>query len=384
MEILWYVVNRDGRNPWDPTWARPVDQHYLQALASTIDSRGYSGALFATQPTAGLDPFVAVASLLHFAPRMRFLLAVHPSVYAPTQLVKLATTLDQASGGRLLLNIVNGHGSFAAAGVHLNHDERYARCDEFLTIYRGIMAGETVDFEGRFLTVKGAKAEFPALQRPYPPLWFGGISEVAREVAAKHIDKFLTWGEPPPETAEVIADMRRRAAKYGRKITFGIRLNLILRDTDEEAWDEAQTMLDRTSDATIAETQRKGAAQDAVSQVRQSAFHGGERPKHARDLEVYPNLWSGLGLLRNGPGIALVGGPESIAARIREYKSIGVDAFILSGNPFLEEAHRFADQVMPLLQLDASWKQGRQDPQPFTFPKAPKLDPHPNALAAAG
>ena len=383
MDILWYIVNRDGRNPWDPAQARPVDYHYLKAIASTVDARGYSGALFASQPTHGLDPFVVCGALLQSAPRMRFLLAVHPSIFAPTQLVKQVTTLDRMSGGRILLNVVTGHESFAAAGVHLDHAQRYKHCDEFLEVYRRMMSGETVDFEGEFLKVKGAKAEFPAIQQPYPPLWFGGSSDSARAVSAKHIDKFLTWGEPPPQTAEIIADMKSRAARYGRTMTFGIRLNVILRETDDEAWAEAQAMLDRTSDDHIASMQKKIGGQVAYSQQRQSSYHSGGRPKHARDLEVYPNLWSGLGLLRVGPGIALVGGPESIAARLKEYKAIGIEAFILSGNPFLEEAHRFADLVMPLLPLDTTWSAQHGDAQPFAYPKTTGSE-RPSAMAAAG
>lgn len=384
MDVLWYIIARDGRYPWDPKWSRPVDYRYLQALASTVDARGYSGALFATQPTGGLDPFVTAASLIPYTTRMRFLIAIHPSIFAPTQLVKLATTLDQNSGGRVLLNIVNGHTSLAAAGVHLAHDERYERCDEFLTIYRSIMSGETVDFDGKYLQVKGAKAEFPSIQRPYPPLWFGGSSDIAIEIAAKHVDKYLTWGEPPAETAATIADVKARAAKYGRTMKFGIRLNLIVRDTDEEAWAAAQDMLDSASDDTIAAVQRKNAKQDAVGQVRQMALHGGVRPKHARELEVHPNVWSGFGLLRNGPGIALVGSPQSVAARMIEYYDLGVESFIVSGNPHLEEAHRFADQVMPLLPLDDSWTADLKPPQPYAYPKKPQQKSRTETLAAAG
>ncbi|MBP7564389.1 MAG: LLM class flavin-dependent oxidoreductase [Burkholderiaceae bacterium] len=372
MEILWYIVNRDGRYPWDPKWSRAVDINYLKALASTLDARGYSGALFATQPSGGLDPFVTAATLASVTTRVRFLLAVHPSVFTPTQLVKHVTTLDQHTGGRVLLNIVNGHTSFAAAGVHLDHDERYRRCDEFLEIYRRVMAGERVDFDGEFLKVQGAEAEFPSLQRPYPPLWFGGSSDIAIDVAARHVDTYLTWGEPPRQTAETIAQVSARAAAYGRKLRYGIRLNLIVRDTDDEAWAAAQQMLDDTSDDTIARVQANNRKQDAVGQVRQTALHGGERPRHARDLEIHPGLWSGFGLLRHGPGLAVVGGPQTVARVLLEYRALGVEAFIVSGNPLIEEAHRFADQVMPLLPLEKSWQAGQGEPRPYAWGKTPR------------
>jgi alkanesulfonate monooxygenase len=351
LEVLWYLIANDGRYGWDKKWKRKIDFEYIQAWAKSVDVNGFYGALLATQPTGGMDPWITAASLVPTTQRMRFLIAVHPSVYTPTSLVKLATTLDQNSGGRLILNIVSGHTGLEAAGVHLKHEERYEHTDEFLTVYKAIMRGERVDFDGKHLQIRGAEAAFLSLQQPYPPLWFGGASEIARDVAAKHIDNYLTWGEPPAETAELIADVRTRAAKHGRSIRFGIRLNLIVRDTDEEAWAAAQDMLDHMDDGVVSDVQSKSAVQESVGQARQLSFHNGAKPKFAQELEIYPNVWSGYGLIRNGPGLALVGSPESVAARINEYHGLGIDSFIVSGSPFLEETYRFGDQVMPLLPV---------------------------------
>jgi alkanesulfonate monooxygenase len=170
-------------------------------------------------------------------------------------------------------------------------------------------------------------------------------------VAARHIDNYLTWGEPPAETAELIADVRARAATRGRGIRFGIRLNLIVRDTDEQAWAAAPGQLDHMDESVVARVQAASGRQESVGQARQLSFHNGAEPRFAQDLEVYPNAWSGFGLIRGGPGIALVGSPESVAARIREYHDLGIDSFIVSGNPLLEETYRFGEQVMPLLPV---------------------------------
>lgn len=351
LEILWYLIPNDGRYPWDKKYRRKIDHEYMQAHAKSIDINGFYGALLATSPVGGMDQFINAASLIHITKRMRFLIAVHPAVYTPTTLVKLVTTLDQNSGGRVLLNIVSGHIGLDAAGVHLSHEERYEHTDEFLTVYRRIMSGERVDFDGKHLQIRGAEAQFLSLQDPYPPLWFGGASEVAREVAAKHIDNYLTWAEPPAETRKLIADINARAAKYGRTIRFGMRINLIVRDTDEEAWAAAQNMVDHMDDDVVAAVQANSNVQQSLGQARQLSFHNGVKPKFAQELEVYPNVWSGYGLIRGGPGLALVGSPQSVAERIREYHDMGVDSFIVSGSPFLEETYRFGDQVMPLLPV---------------------------------
>lgn len=351
LEVLWYIVAGDGRYPWDKKWKRKVDYRYIQALGKSVDVNGFYGALLATSPVGGMDPWITAASLVPVTERMRFLIAIHPAVYTPTSLAKLAATLDQNSDGRVLLNIVSGHIGLEAAGVHLAHEERYEHTDEFLTVYRRIMNGERVDFDGKHLKVRGAEAAFLSRQQPQVPLWFGGASQIARDVAAKHIDNYLTWGEPPAETSELIADVRARAARHGRGIRFGIRLNLIVRDSEEEAWAAAQDMIDHMDDDVVRKVQADSAVQQSLGQARQLSFHQGVKPKFARDLEVYPNVWSGFGLIRGGPGIALVGSPESVADRIREYHDLGIDSFIVSGNPLLEETYRFGEQVMPLLPV---------------------------------
>jgi alkanesulfonate monooxygenase len=384
LEILWYLIANDGRYPWDAKWKRKVDFRYVQAWAKSIDVNGFYGTLLATQPTGGMDPWITAASLVPTTERLKFLIAVHPSVYTPTSLVKLATTLDQNSGGRLILNIVSGHIGLEAAGVHLKHEERYEHTDEFLTVYRALMRGERVDFDGRHLKIRGAEAAFLSLQQPYPPLWFGGASPIARDVAAKHIDNYLTWGEPPAETAELIADVRARVAAHGRSIRFGIRLNLIVRDTDEQAWTAAQDMLDHMDESVVAKTQASSAKQESVGQARQLAFHNGAKPRFAQELEVYPNVWSGFGLIRGGPGMALVGSPESVAARIREYHALGIDSFIVSGNPLLEETYRFGEQVMPLLPVTHD-DPGPLRPAGYSRPPVRAAAPStPESLAVAG
>jgi alkanesulfonate monooxygenase len=279
--------------------------------------------------------------------RIKLLVALRTSVSSPTVTARQAASLDQALGGRLLLNVVPGGDAaeLAAEGVYLKHDERYEAADEFLTVWRRVLQGETVDFEGKHINVKRAQNFFPSVQKPYPPLYFGGSSPVAHELAAKHVDTYLTWGEPPAAVGEKIADVRARAAKYGRTIRFGVRLHVIVRETNKQAWAAANELIQYLDDETIAQAQANYATMDSEGQRRMAVLHGGRRDQ----LEVSPNLWAGVGLVRGGAGTALVGDPQTVAARLQEYVDLGVDSFVLSGYPHLEEAYRFAELVFPLL-----------------------------------
>lgn len=279
--------------------------------------------------------------------RIKLLVALRTSVSGPTASARQAATLDQALKGRLLLNVVPGGDAteLAAEGVHLAHDERYEVADEYLTVWRQLLQGETVDFDGKHFQIEGAKNYFPPVSQPYPPLYFGGSSPAAHELAAKHVDAYLTWGEPPAAVAEKIADVRARAAKHGRTVRFGVRLQVIVRETNAEAWAEAERLISKLTDEDIQAAQANFAKMDSVGQKRITELHGGDRNK----LEISPNLWAGVGLVRGGAGTALVGDPETVAARLKEYVDLGVDSFVLSGYPHLEEAIRFAELVFPLL-----------------------------------
>jgi alkanesulfonate monooxygenase len=197
------------------------------------------------------------------------------------------------------------------------------------------------------LRIEGGKLLFPAVQTPHPPLFFGGSSDAGIEVAAEQVDTYLTWGEPPAAVAEKLGRAAEAAARHGRKLSFGIRLHVIVRDTAKEAWAAADELIRYVDDETIAKAQRNFAKMDSVGQRRMAALHNGSKDS----LEISPNLWAGVGLVRGGAGTALVGDGEQVAARMREYMDIGIDHFILSGYPHLEEAYRFAELVFPRLPV---------------------------------
>jgi alkanesulfonate monooxygenase len=357
MEVLWYLTGPDGRYPWRADGARALTYPYFQQLARAVDHLGYTGALLAT---GSHDAWVQGASLIPFTDNFQHLIAAHPPLLSPVLLGKMINTFDQFSKGRLRINIVNGDAKLMAQyGVHLSHDERYAYTDEYLTVLTALLRGETVTFKGKYIHVVDAGIPLPPYRKP-TPLWFGGSSPAAHEVAAKHIDTYLSWGETPQQAEEKIREVRALAAKHGRadKIRFGIRLYVIVRETEAKAWEAAGDLYEHMDERSIAGAQSYVAGIDSVGQQRMSALHGGRKPRDLRELEIAPNLWSGIGLVRHGPGTALVGSSEQVLARIQDYRDAGIEVLIVSGMPLLEEAYRFAELVLPHLPVDRPVEQG--------------------------
>ncbi len=358
LNVFWFLpTHGDGHYLGTAEGGRAVDLSYLQQVAQAADRLGYYGVLIPTGRSCE-DSWVVASALAPLTQRLRFLVAVRPGLQSPTLAARMTATLDRLSNGRLLINIVSGGDPIEnrGDGLYLDHAERYELTDEFLYVFKALLAGDEVTFHGRRVSVDGARILYPPVQQPRPPLFFGGSSEAANKVAAKSIDKYLTWGEPPRQVAEKIALIRSLAAAEGREVTFGIRLHVIVRETAEAAWQAAESLIRHVDDRAIAQAQAVFARMDSEGQRRMSALHQGRR----ENLEVSPNLWAGVGLVRGGAGTALVGDAKTVAARIEEYRALGVDSFILSGYPHLEEAYRFSELVMPLLPL--AEKAGRQKP----------------------
>ncbi|MGT2508363.1 FMNH2-dependent alkanesulfonate monooxygenase [Cupriavidus basilensis] len=355
MQVFWFIpTHGDSRYLGTSEGAREVNLDYLKQIATAADTLGYEGVLIPTGRSCE-DPWVVASTLAAVTRRLRFLVAVRPGLMAPTLAARMAATFDRLSGGRLLVNLVTGGDAseLEGDGLFLNHAERYEASAEFIRIWREVLAAShesaELDYEGRHLRVKGAKVLFPPLQRPHPPVYFGGSSDAAHELAAEQVDTYLTWGEPPAEVAKKIADVRQRAARHGRSVRFGIRLHVIVRETDDEAWAAAGRLISKLDDDTVARAQAVFARMDSEGQRRMAALHAGGGERSRAELEISPNLWAGVGLVRSGAGTALVGDPHTVAARMQEYAELGIDTFVLSGYPHLEEAYRFAELVFPLL-----------------------------------
>jgi alkanesulfonate monooxygenase len=346
-DIYWFLpTSGDSRYLGKSKYGRTTDAQYLSQVAVAADTLGYDGMLIPVG--AGCeDPWITAAALAHVTHRLKLLVAFRPSLVLPGVAARMAAALDRVTNGRLQLNVTPGGDAaeLAGDGVFLEHDERLAQAEEFTHVWKGLMAGETVSFQGKHLNVVEGKLVFPPVQQPHPPLFFGGSSPASHEYAAKHVDLYLTWGEPPAAVAEKIADVRARAARHGRTLRIGVRLHVIVRETNEEAWAAADDLISRLDDVTVAKAQAHQGKMDSVGQSRMVALHGGSRDK----LEISPNLWAGVGLVRGGAGTALVGDPQTVAQRMKEYTDLGVDTFVFSGYPHLEEAYRVAEYLFPLI-----------------------------------
>ena len=357
MELFWFIpTHGDGRYLASGIGGRSGSLSYLKQIAQAIDHLGFTGALLPTGRSCE-DAWVVASSLMSVTEKMRFLVAIRPGLMSPGVAARMAATFDRLSNGRLLINVVTGGDpvELAGDGVHLSHDARYELTDEFLTVWRAMLEGsnstnlreQEVDFSGEYLQVKGGKVLFPPVQTPYPPLWFGGSSPIAQQIAAKHIDVYLTWGEPPQQVAQKIEAVKKLAAEQGRTVRFGIRLHVIVRETESEAWEDANRLIQYVDEDAIAAAQKAYARMDSEGQRRMTELHTGSREA----LEISPNLWAGIGLVRGGAGTALVGAPDTVVARMLEYSELGIETFIFSGYPHLEEAYRVAELLFPRLPL---------------------------------
>ncbi|MDX3925351.1 MAG: FMNH2-dependent alkanesulfonate monooxygenase [Shinella sp.] len=351
IDFFWFIpTSGDGAYLGSADQSRAPDNRYLRELAMVVDRLGYGGVLLPTGVSCE-ESFVTAASLAPFTERLKFLVAIRPGVASPAYYARLSSTLDRISNGRLLLNVVVGGSpaELAGDGVFLDHDKRYDHAEEFFTIWEELLEKGEATLDGEHIKAIGARLGFPPVQAPRPPLYFGGSSDAGIEFAAGRTDKYLTWGEPPEQVAEKIGKVRKAAAAKGRDVTFGIRLHFIVRETDDEAWAAADRLISKLSDETIEEARQRFVKEsDSIGQQRMFALHQGRRDK----LEVAPNLWAGIGLVRAGAGTALVGSPKTVAARLREYQALGIDTVIGSGYPHMEEAFRVAELLFPELGIE--------------------------------
>jgi alkanesulfonate monooxygenase len=367
-EMLWYYVTHDGPYPWEPEGRRDIRQADVQALASALDRLPYSGALLAT---TGHNVWVLGAAAAMVTRDFKPLLAIRPQITSVTELANMARSFDDMFDDRLLINVINSETPFwRQHGIRLENQERYRLHAEYWEVFNRLVAGETVTYHGQYVDVENALAN-PWLKpgRGHVPLWFSGSSAGALDVVSRYADAYLTFAEPVGQMEAKLADVTSRSEAHGRKAPrYGVRVSIITGETDADAWRKADTLLRVTSKSTF---ERKlgmiskggNGGGTSVTQSRifahipeagLEAIRSGRVPDSARDLSFDDNLWPGISLLQQGPPMALVGGHQSIAARLKEYQAAGVDIFILDSLPLLEGAYEAAEHILPALGVSGS------------------------------
>lgn len=344
LDLLWFCqLAADGEFLGAGPMRKPT-LPYLSALVETAAEMGFSSLLTATNFHAEHDAWTASVATLAQTRGAGLLVAVRPGMFHPAIFAKMAATAATLFPGRLRINIVTGSNPAENAmyGDTESHDTRYARTHEFVHLLRRMWTEAVVDHEGTFYRTSGAVLE----PKPSPmiPIYFGGHSAPAQRIAAELADVYLVWGDTLPSIAARVASMRAAEAAAGRQVRIGLRVHVVVRETEAEAWAAADRLISRIDPAVRAAFIAASGTADSEGQARQRALSSGA------SLVVEDNLWAGVGLARTGVGVAIVGDPAQVEAKLRAYQELGISTFILSGYPHLEECRRFGELVMPRLR----------------------------------
>ncbi len=314
---------------------------HCRNIALTAEAAGYDNLLLPSGYGLGIDSVAFAAAIAPLLRRMRLLLAVRVGEMWPPQLARQLATIDQMLGGRLTVNIISSE----MPGETLASGPRYRRTVEVMQILNRLLSGEPVDHQGEAYRLKLDPPRIARTVARRPPLYFGGLSEDAREAAAEACDVYLMWPDTMAAVGEIVRDLTARAASRGRKLRFGYRVHVVVRETEREARAAAERLLSRLDAETGEAIRNRSLDATSVGVRRQSEL----RENAAQDGYVEDNLWTGIGRARSGCGAAIVGDPDQVLAKLEAYRALGIEAFILSGYPHAAEADLFARHVLPRL-----------------------------------
>lgn len=344
-EISWFSALCDDDYEFlgvpDPALISSWD--HCRTLAETAEHAGFDNILLPSGYTLGIDSTAFAAGLAGVLHRLNLLLAVRCGELVVPQLARQIATIDQMLGGRLTVNIISSD----LPGETLESAPRYQRTLETMEALRSLLDGAHVAVDGEFvrldlapprIAVDGARAG-----RGCPPLYFGGLSEPARDVAARAADVYLMWPDTLGGVADIVGDLRRRAATYGRTLRFGYRVHVVVRETEAEARAAADRLVSRLDPDEGEAIRRRSLDSGSAGVARQGEL----RDLADADGYVEDNLWTGVGRARSGCGAAIVGDPDQVVAKLEAYRSLGIDAFILSGYPHHDEARLVGEYVLP-------------------------------------
>ena len=353
LDLLWFCqLAADGEFIGTTPERRPT-LPYIASLVETAAEMGFSSLLTATNFHAEHEAWTASIATLARTQGAGLLIAVRPGMFHPAMFAKMAATAANLFPGRVRINVVTGSNPAENAmyGDMESHAERYARTHEFIAVLRELWRGAPVDHDSPRYPFRGAIVS-PVPPQPIP-IYLGGHSAEAQRIAAELADVYLVWGDTISGIEARLATMRAHEEEATRvadaPLRYGLRCHVLVRETEDEAWKAAERLISRIDPEVRRRFIEASASVDSEGQRRQQALTAA-----SSSLVVEQNLWAGVGLARSGVGVAIVGDPEQVAAKLRAYQALGISTFILSGYPHLEECRRFGEMVMPLLRRRAA------------------------------
>jgi len=354
LKMGWFIpTNGDTSCFGDPSQEITLSMEYFEKVALAAEAAGFDYALVPTTEMCW-EAWITAAYLAAKTDKLKYLLALKPGYIHPVQLAKMVGTFDQISGGgRIYINLIAGLSATVARadGQHESKEERYEQMEEEIRLLKDLVSTDNVTFKGKYYNVDCPSINPKAIQKPYPPFFLGGGSGMAAEISAKYSATHLFWGDYPERIAAQIVAIRKLAAKYGRadEIDFAMRLQIICRETEDEAWAFAKQLVS-SADAREDKMAQRMAGFDSAANNRQRELSA------VADNKLTPHLWSGMTNVRPGAGTAVVGNPQQVAAQLQAFVDVGITGFCLSGYPHAEEAEIFGTHVMPLLMNNRSVK----------------------------
>ncbi|MES3082793.1 LLM class flavin-dependent oxidoreductase [Sphingomonas faeni] len=342
-EISWFsaLCDDDYEFLGVPDAALKSSWEHCRDIVMQAETAGYDNILLPSGYALGIDTTAFAAGIAPMLKRLRLLMAVRIGESWPPQLARQIATIDRMLGGRLAINIISSD----LPGEKLESAPRYARTVEAMHILRTLLDGKPLDHDGAFWKLKVDPPRVTTVSGACPALYFGGLSEAARDAAATNADVYLMWPDTMDAVRAIVADLRSRAAKYGRTLRFGYRVHVVVRETEAEARAAADRLLSKLDDAEGRAIRERSLDSQSAGVRRQAELREGSDDGYAE-----ANLWTGIGRARSGCGAAIVGDPDQVLAKLNAYRAEGIDAFILSGYPHAAEADLFARHVLPRIE----------------------------------
>jgi alkanesulfonate monooxygenase len=347
-EISWFgaLCDDDYEFLGVPESNIPASWEHCRDIVQGADRGGFDNVLLPSGFQLGIDSTAFAAAIATHTERINLLLAVRMGEMWLPQLARQLASIDQFSQGRLTINIISSD----IPGETLDPAPRYQRTREWMQVLRKLLNRESVNFHGEYVDLELDPPRIGTMDGSCPPLYFGGFSPAAKDVAAGEADVFLTWPDTVASVADTVDEMNTMAReKYDRSLICGLRAHVIVRETEAEARRAAERLISKLDIDAGKKIRNKSLDTASAGVARQNEL----RDSASNDGYAEENLWTGVGRARSGAGAAIVGDPDQVLAKLKAYQNAGVQAFILSGYTHQAECDLVAKHVLPKIEHKA-------------------------------